>query len=102
VQGWFSIRREMRRLTGAFVAVAFFFIFAWSMMFYSHIYRFTFFDWPFFGCMTMASFLALVSSTVFSLVCLRNYNKGLAQWSTYSLLLLNVVRRNAPRMPLTS
>jgi len=80
MMGWFSIRREMRRLTAAFFAIAFFFIFAWSMMFYSHIYRFTFFDWPFFGCMTMASFLALVSSTVFSLVCLRNYGKGLAQW----------------------
>ena len=55
------------------------------MMFYSRIYRFTFVDWPFFGCMTTASFVALVSSTVFALVCLRNYNKGLAEWSTYSL-----------------
>jgi hypothetical protein len=81
VQGWFSVRRERRKLTWAFLAIAFFFIFAWSMMFYSRIYRFTFVDWPFFGCMTMASFVALLSSTGFAFVCLRNYDKGLAEWS---------------------
>jgi hypothetical protein len=52
------------------------------MMFYSQIYRFTFVDWPFFGCMTVTSFLALISSTVFAFVCLRNYGKGLSEWST--------------------
>ena len=55
------------------------------MMFYSRVYRFTFVDWPFFGCMTVTSFVTLISSTVFAFVCLRNYDKGLAQWSTYSL-----------------
>jgi len=49
-------------------------------MFYSRIYRFTFIDWPFFGCMTIASFMALLCSIGFAVVCLRNYDKGLAQW----------------------
>lgn len=80
MMGWFSVRREMRKLAWAFLAVAFFFIFAWSMMFYSRVYRFTFVDWPFFGCMTMSSFAALLSSTVFAFICLRNYDKGLAEW----------------------
>jgi hypothetical protein len=75
----------MRKLTMAFIFIAFFFIFAWSMMFYSQVYRFTFIDWPFFGCLTATSFVALISSTVFAVICLRNYDKGLAQWSTYSL-----------------
>lgn len=57
------------------------------MMFYSRVYRFTFVDWPFFGCMTVTSFVALISSTGFAFVCLRHYGKGLAQWSTYSLVL---------------
>ncbi|KAF8486938.1 hypothetical protein DFH94DRAFT_702089 [Russula ochroleuca] len=78
--GWFSVRRESRKLTSAFLAIAFFFLFAWSMMFYSRVYRFTFVDWPFFGCMTVTSFVTLISSTGFAFVCLRNYDKGLAQW----------------------
>ncbi|KAH9982015.1 hypothetical protein BJV74DRAFT_989202 [Russula compacta] len=80
MMGWCSVRREWRRLTWAFLAVAFTFIFAWSMMFYSRVYRFTFVDWPFFGCVTVSSFVALVSSTGFAFVCLRNYDKGLAEW----------------------
>ena len=92
IQGWFSVRRESRKLTAAFLAVAFFFLFAWSMMFYSRVYRFTFVDWPFFGCMTVTSFVTLISSTVFAFVCLRNYDKGLAQWSTYSLAFRRISR----------
>jgi len=78
--GWYSVRRECRKLTWAFLAIALFFLFAWSMMFYSRVYRFTFVDWPFFGCMTVTSFVTLISSTVFAIVCLRNYGKGLAEW----------------------
>ncbi|KAI0261929.1 hypothetical protein BC834DRAFT_411787 [Gloeopeniophorella convolvens] len=80
MMGWFSVRREWRKLTVAFLGTAFFFVFAWSMMFYSRVYRFTFVDWPFFGCMTVASFLALLCATGFAFVCLANYDKGLAQW----------------------
>jgi len=80
ILGWYSVRRESRKLTWAFLGIALFFLFAWSMMFYSHIYRFTFLDWPFFGCMSGTSFLALLSSTFFAFVCLRNYGKGLSEW----------------------
>jgi hypothetical protein len=82
VQGWFSVRRERRNLTWAFLAIAFFFIFAWAMMLYSRIYRFTFIDWPFFACMASASFVGILCSTGFAIVCLRNYGKGLAEWCT--------------------
>ena len=78
------MRREWRKLTWAFLAVAFFFLFAWSMMFYSRIYRFTFVDWPFFGAMTVSSFVALLCSTGFAIMCARNYDKGLAQWSEHA------------------
>jgi hypothetical protein len=80
MMGWYSVRREWRKLTWVFLAVAFFFLFAWSMMFYSRIYRFTFVDWPFFGAMTVASFVALLCSTGFAIMCSRNYGQGLAEW----------------------
>jgi len=78
--GWYSVRRENRKMTWAFLSIAFFFLFAWSFMFYSQVYRFTFVDWPFFCVTTVTSFLSLVSSTVFAFICLRNYGKGLSQW----------------------
>jgi hypothetical protein len=84
VQGWFAVRLELRKLTWLFLGILSFFICAWSMMFVSSIYRFLFVDWPFFGCMTIFSFLALLSSTGFAIVCLHNYDKGLAQWCTLS------------------
>ncbi|KAI0289911.1 hypothetical protein B0F90DRAFT_1672216 [Multifurca ochricompacta] len=77
--GWYSVRREWRKLAWEFLAIAFF-MFAWSMMFYSRVYRFIFIDWPFFGCMTVSSFMTLLFFTGFPFVCLRNYDKGLAQW----------------------
>ena len=77
------MRHERRKLTWVFLAVAFFFLFAWSMMFYSRIYRFTFVDWPFFGAMTVSSFVALLCSTGFAIMCSRNYGKGLAEWSKH-------------------
>ncbi|KAI9459849.1 hypothetical protein BJY52DRAFT_1186165 [Lactarius psammicola] len=80
MMGWYSVRREWRKLTWVFLGVAFFFVFAWSMMFYSRVYRFTFVDWPFFGAMTVSSFVALFCSTGFAVMCARNYDKGLAQW----------------------
>jgi len=83
------VRLERRKLTWVFLGIAFFFMFAWSMMFYSRVYRFTFVDWPFFGAMTVSSFVALFCSTGFAIMCVRNYDKGLAQWckhcSTFAL-----------------
>jgi hypothetical protein len=76
------VRRERRKLTWAFLGISSIFIFTWMMMFYSPIYRFTFIDWPFFGCMTASSFVSLICSTVFMFICRQNYGKGLAQWRT--------------------
>ena len=67
-------------MTWVFLAIAFFFLLAWSMMLYSRIFRFTFIDWPFFGAMTVTSFVTLLCSTGFAIVCVRNYDKGLAEW----------------------
>ncbi|KAH9976622.1 hypothetical protein BGW80DRAFT_1289450 [Lactifluus volemus] len=78
--GWFSVRREWRKMTWAFLGTSCFFIFTWTMMFYSPVYRFTFIDWPFFGCVTVTAFVSLIFSTVFMFICRHNYGKGLAQW----------------------
>jgi len=80
MMGWFAVRGERRILTGLFLFLAFMFLGAWTMMFYSRIYRFTYVDWPFFTTTTTTSFVSILSSSVFAFACLRNYDKGLAQW----------------------
>lgn len=38
-QGWYAIRREHKVMMGIFLFIGFLFIFGWSIMFYSIVYR---------------------------------------------------------------
>jgi len=78
--GWFAVRYEKGRLMIAFLATSTLFIASWSMMFYSQVYRFSFVDWPFFGSLTCTSFVFMLLSTGFGVVCWLNFNKGLAHF----------------------
>ncbi|KAI0063019.1 hypothetical protein BV25DRAFT_1915747 [Artomyces pyxidatus] len=78
--GWFAVRREKKYLMVAFLCTGFVFVAEWSIMFYSEVYRFTFVDWPFFGAMTIASFVVIISSAVFGIVCWLRFDMGLKQY----------------------
>jgi len=80
MMGWYAVRGERRILTWLFLFLALVLLGAWTTMFYSRIYRFTFVDWPFFTITTGTSFASIISSGVFAFACLRNYGKGLGQW----------------------
>ncbi|KAI0049731.1 hypothetical protein FA95DRAFT_1537748 [Auriscalpium vulgare] len=80
MMGWFAVRREKKALMIAFLATDFVLIAEWSLMFYSEVYRFTFIDWPFFAAMTIISFLVMIHSGAFGIVCWVNFDKGLAEW----------------------
>jgi len=78
--GWYSIRREMKRVMIVFLAIGFAIISGWAIMFYSIVYRWSFLQWPYLGCFTVASFILLISSMVLGIVCRINFGKGLAQY----------------------
>ncbi|KAH9948515.1 hypothetical protein B0H21DRAFT_820997 [Amylocystis lapponica] len=78
--GWFAVRREMKYLMMLFLFVCFLYVLCWSIMFYSQVYRWVFIEWPFLGCMTIASFLVLVGAAAFGVVCWLNFDKGLAHY----------------------
>ncbi|ETW79910.1 hypothetical protein HETIRDRAFT_386468 [Heterobasidion irregulare TC 32-1] len=78
--GWYSVRREKKGFMLAFSAVGFIFISCWAIMFYSRIYRFTFVDWPFFGCMTVSSFVVMILSIVFGIINQLHFKHGLKQY----------------------
>jgi len=80
VTGWYAIRREMKRMMALFLFIGFLFIFGWSIMFYSIVYRWTFIEWPLMGCFSVASFILLIASAVLAIICRVNFGKGLAQY----------------------
>ncbi|KAJ6482872.1 hypothetical protein C8R47DRAFT_574998 [Mycena vitilis] len=78
--GWYGVRREHRKMMVSFLAIAFFFVSGWAIMFYSIVYRWSFVQWPYLGCFTVASFILIIASAVLGTVCWRNFDKGLAQY----------------------
>jgi hypothetical protein len=72
------VRREKSKMIISFLAIAFFFISGWAIMFYSIVYRWcvesipvcrrclisfyrSFLQWPYLGCFTVASFILILS-----------------------------------------
>ncbi|KAF7326872.1 hypothetical protein MVEN_02581100 [Mycena venus] len=78
--GWYGVRREQKRLIISFLGVGFFFISGWAIMFYSIVYRWSFVQWPYLGCFTVASFILIISSMILGTICWRNFDQGLAQY----------------------
>lgn len=78
--GWFSVRRERKYMMLAFISIGAIYVCAWSLMFYSQVYRFTWVDWPFFGCMTIISFIVVVISGAFGIVCRLQFGHGLLDY----------------------
>ncbi|KAG5638405.1 hypothetical protein H0H81_000182 [Sphagnurus paluster] len=78
--GWYAIRREMRILMGFFLGTAIVLLSGWCIMFYSMVYRWTFVEWPFLACFTVASLILIIASTILGVICRLNFGKGLAQY----------------------
>ncbi|RDB19618.1 hypothetical protein Hypma_013245 [Hypsizygus marmoreus] len=78
--GWYAIHRELKVWMGIFLGIALVILSAWSIMFYSIVYRWTFMQWPYLGCFTVASLVLIVASMILGIVCRMNFDKGLAQY----------------------
>jgi len=78
--GWYSIRREMKIMMIVFLGLAFLITAVWAIMFYSMVYRWTYLQWPYLACYTMASFVLLIASMILGIICRMNFGKGLAHY----------------------
>ncbi|KAJ6476201.1 hypothetical protein C8R45DRAFT_372639 [Mycena sanguinolenta] len=78
--GWYGVRRERKPLIISFLGVSFFFLSGWAIMFYSIVYRWSFVQWPYLGCLTVASFILIFASMALGTICWRNFDKGLAEY----------------------
>ncbi|KAL1939002.1 hypothetical protein VTO73DRAFT_11155 [Trametes versicolor] len=80
VIGWFAVRREKKLLMAGFLFLNVFYIVGWSAMFKAQVYTWTFIEWPFFGCMTIVSFMVLVGALVFGIICWTGFDQGLSHY----------------------
>ncbi|KZT05262.1 uncharacterized protein LAESUDRAFT_236634 [Laetiporus sulphureus 93-53] len=80
ITGWYAVRHERETLMAVFLVVCFFYIVSWSIMFYSEVYRWTFLAWFFFAALTIVSFVMLIATAVFGVICRLNFGKGLAEY----------------------
>lgn len=78
--GWFAIKRERRWMMHTFLALSFGILAGWMIMFYSIVYRWSFLQWPFLGCYTVASQTLVFASLALGLVCRVNFGKGHAEY----------------------
>ncbi|PPQ64911.1 hypothetical protein CVT24_008251 [Panaeolus cyanescens] len=100
--GWYSIRREMRRLMVVYLAIGFALFSGWVIMFYSIVYRWSFVQWPYLGCFTVAALLILIASLVLGVICRINFGKGLAHFRKPILSLYPHIKLNSlPTSPLS-
>ncbi|KAF8961595.1 hypothetical protein BDZ97DRAFT_1759777 [Flammula alnicola] len=71
---------EMKRMMVIFLAIGFIITAGWAIMFYSIVFRWTFMQWPYLGCFTVASFILLISTMALGVVCRMNFDRGLAEY----------------------
>ncbi|CAK5269355.1 unnamed protein product [Mycena citricolor] len=78
--GWYSVRREWKRLMLGFLGISAIIFASWILMAKSWSFAFTFVNWPFFACLIVASTLSLLSTIVFGVLSLLHFGKGLAHY----------------------
>ncbi|KAI0072174.1 hypothetical protein K474DRAFT_1729343 [Panus rudis PR-1116 ss-1] len=75
-----SVREERRGMMALALVLGAIYIVAWMLMFCSRVYRWTWVQWPFFACTSIASLLLLIACCVLGFICWFNFGKGLAQY----------------------
>jgi len=80
IMGWFSVRREMKKLLAGFFAVGLVLVTSWAIMLTSLVFRWTFITWSFFASLMSEAFVAMTASCVIGVICWRNFDKGLAHY----------------------
>lgn len=80
LMGWFASRRELKLPMAVFLVLSALYVIAWGLMFDSKTFRWTYFQWAFFGTIaTLSAILALID-LILGIVCRLNFDKGLPNY----------------------
>ncbi|KAJ7274343.1 hypothetical protein B0H12DRAFT_1007129, partial [Mycena haematopus] len=80
IQGWYSVRREWKKLMFVFLVLAAGIFVCWLLMLKSWIFAWTFVQWPFFACSIIVASLSLLATFVFGVISWLHFGKGLAHY----------------------
>ncbi|KAL5512611.1 hypothetical protein ACEPAG_3264 [Sanghuangporus baumii] len=80
IMGWISIRREHHICSLIFLITGLALCAAWTSMFASVMYRWSFQNFPFFAALTISAFIVLVGTVALAVVCRINFGKGLPRY----------------------
>jgi hypothetical protein len=78
--GYIGVRKELRLPMIFFLLFSILYLAAWSIMFLSFTFRWTFLSWRFFSLMATSSIALTVLSFVLGMVCRMNFGKGLLRY----------------------
>lgn len=78
--GWRSLSLEQPRAFIIFLALAVLLELAWSLMYDSLVWRWTWIQWPFFACLSVAAQVALLACIAVGTLCRINFGKGLKEY----------------------
>ncbi|THU91634.1 hypothetical protein K435DRAFT_840922 [Dendrothele bispora CBS 962.96] len=80
VSGWLGIRNERRVPMFVFLVSSILYLAAWSNMFFSDTFRWTYLHWVFFCIMASSSVFLTLLAFILGLVCRYNFGKGLPRY----------------------
>lgn len=78
--GWFGLRKELRLPMFIFLFLSVLYLGAWSVMFFSTTFRWTFITWRFFSVMASVSVFLTISCLAMGVLCRFNFGKGLIRY----------------------
>jgi hypothetical protein len=79
-QGWFGARLEWKYPMIVFLVLSALYLIGLGVMFDSATFRWTFFQWGFFGAMAFNSAILVLIGLIVGIMCRLNFDKGLVHY----------------------
>nr|GAT60702.1 predicted protein [Mycena chlorophos] len=78
--GWYSVRREWKKMMLVFLVLAAIVFTSWVLMPMSWSFAWTFLNWPFFTVQYMVASTSLLFTVIFGVISYLHFDKGLAHY----------------------
>jgi len=80
LMGWFAARKELKLPMAVFLVLSALYVIGWGVMFDSTTFRWTFYQWGFFGSISTLSAILAIIDLVVGIMCRLNFDKGLPNY----------------------
>jgi predicted membrane protein len=74
------VRKELKFLMAVFLVLSALYVISWGLMFDSRTFRWTYYQWAFFGSIATISAVLVVADLIVGIICRLNFDKGLPNY----------------------